>query len=462
MEKKNELRENQEDILNYNKIDYKEIDVQTYTLNINSKDRNIIREPNPFNFEIIFNQEQQNNNQRAVISSKFENIKKIYLSQMIIPRYIPRDYIGEPVTGITPLYNTSSSVTLSFYPGININNTVLTVLDISGNEQKVEVVELVDLANKKMYIVAQQYNNPYYLTKYITIKAELFSYLNINGEIYPITNIIGNILTLSNIDNFPLPINTNERLILADYYKNTIIVSDPNELKIGINLVSIIIKGANIKNFQFLYPNQYLEYQINSSQSNIYDRKLFKVKAITSFLTILQNPDTIENTTIKINGIWVDGVPYDYNNEIIYHYDTENIIKINQFNYGVKDLFEEKVFYLNLSPFVPSKNISTDSKLNNSFGILYPSTPNSTKDYLYLRGDASESYCNVNLQKSGNKIQFSLMDSNNKQIGLIYKNLKNLYNPNNDVSILSYLPFSPEVSIILKIDEITKKFTNIG
>jgi len=64
---------------------------------------------------------------------------------MIIPRYIPRDYIGEPVTGVTPLYNTSSTVTLSFYPGININNTILTVLDTINNEIKVEVIELVDL-----------------------------------------------------------------------------------------------------------------------------------------------------------------------------------------------------------------------------------------------------------------------------------------------------------------------------
>ena len=460
MDKKYEFRENQEDVLNYKPIDYKETDVQTYTLKINSKDRNIIREPNPFSFEIIFNQEQQNNNQRAVIPSKFENIKKIYLSQMIIPRYVPRDYIGEPVTGVTPLYNTSTSVTLSFYPGININNTILTVLDTSDNEIKVEVVELVDLANKKLYIIAQQYNNPYYLTKYVTVKAELFSYLNINGEIHPITNITGNILTLGNVTNNPLPINTNERLILADYYKNTIMV-DSNGTKIGINTTTIQIDATNIRNFQFLYKDQYLEYQVNSSTPNIFERKLFKVSSITSYLTNPANPNTVENTTVRITGTWVDGYPSDYNSSPLF-YNISKIIRLNQFNYGVRDLFEEKVFYLNLSPFVPSKNVATDYTVNNSFGVLYPSTPNSTKDYLYLKGDAMESYANVNLQKSVNKIQFSLMDSNNKLIGSMYKEHKNLYNPDNNVSILSYLPFAPEVSIILKIDEITKKFTNLG
>jgi len=453
-------KKNQEDVLNYKPIDYKDTDIQAYTLKINSKDRNTIREPNPFNFEIIFNQEQQQNNQRAVIPSKFENIKKIYLSQMIIPRYIPRDYIGEPVTGITPLYDTSSSVTLSFYPGININNTILTVLNENNVEIKVEVVELVDLANKKLYIIAQQYNNPYYLTKYVTVKAELFSYININGEIYPITNITGNILTLSNVTHNPLPLNTNQRLILADYYKNTIMV-DSNGSKIGINTTTIQINAANIRNFQFLYKNQYLEYQVNSSIPNIFERKLFKVSSITSFLTNINNPNTVENTTVHIFGNWIDGFPSDYNNSPLF-YNSSKIIRLNQFNYGVRDLFEEKVFYLNLSPFVPSKNVATDYTINDSFGVLYPSTPNSTKDYLYLKGDATEAYSNVNLQKSVNKIQFSLMDSNNKLIGSMYKDYKNLYNPNNDVSILSYLPFSPEVSIILKIDEITKKFNDLG
>ena len=460
MDKKNQFRENQEDILNYKPIDYKETDVQTYTLKINSKDRNIIREPNPFNFEIIFNQEQQNNNQRAVIPSKFENIKKVCLSQMIIPRYIPRDYIGEPVTGITPLYNTSSSVTLSFYPGININNTILIVLDTSGNEIKVEVVELVDLANKKLYIIAQQYNNPYYLTKYVTIKAELFSYLNMNDEIHPITNSTGNILTLANVTNNPLPLTTNNRLILADYYKNTIMV-DSNGTKIGINTTTILINGANIRNFQFLYKNQYLEYQVNLTIPTIFERKLFKVSSIKSYLTNPNDDNTVENTTVHITGVWVDGYPSDYISPSLF-YNFSKIIRLNQFNYGVRDLFEEKVFYLNLSPFVPSKNVSTDFTVNDSFGVLYPSTPNSTKDYLYLKGDASESYANVNLQKSVNKMQFSLTDSNNELIGSIYKNHKNLYNPDNNVSILSYLPFAPEISMILKIDEINKKFTNIN
>ena len=188
---------NQEGILNYKPFDFKDTDIQTYTLKINSKDRNLAREPNPFNFEIIFNQEQSNDNQRAVIPTKFINIKRISVSLIAIPRYIPREYIGEPVSGITPIYNNDDSISLSYYPGININNNVISViLPSDGSEKKIEVIELVDFANKKLYLVALDYNNPFYLTKYINAKAELFSYININNNIYPIINITGNIFII--------------------------------------------------------------------------------------------------------------------------------------------------------------------------------------------------------------------------------------------------------------------------
>jgi len=453
--------EDQDQILNYKPFDFKETDIITFTLKINSKDRNYIREPNPFNFEIVFNQIQTNRNPKAVITSKFEKIKRLTLSQVTIPRYIPRDYMGEPVTGITPIYNNANSISLSYYPGININNTVINVLDSSNNEIKIEVLELVDLNNKKLYLVALQYNNPFYLSKYISVKAELFSYININNNVYPITNIIGNIISLENTTLFPLPPSTNNRLIIADFYKNSVMV-DNNGTRIGINSKSIQINKANILNFQYLFSGQYLEYQVNTGSTNvIFERKLFK---ITSLNTVLADPTkskTIDNTNVIINGTWVIDLPTRYNMTSLY-FDNENTIRLNQFNFGVRDLFDERVFYINLSPFTPSRDVSTDPTINKSFGVLYPSTPNSTKDFLYLRGDATESYTNVNLQNTTNNMRFSLMDSNNQLIGTIYNKYQNMYTPTNNVPLTSYLPFLPDVNIILKIEEVDKKFTNLG
>ena len=424
------------EIINFN--------TQTYTLRICSKDRNIEREINPFTFQIYFNQNGQIN-QNALISDRFENIKKISVSQLCIPRYIPRDYIGEPFTGITPLYNTSNSISLSYYPGININNSIVSILDLNNNELEIEVLELVDLAYKRMFLIALQYNNPYYLKKYINIKADLFSYLNINNVIYSIINITGNIITLDNTNNYPLPNSTNFRLIIGDYYKNSLMV-DTNGSKIGINSQSINIIDGNILNYQYLFKDQYLEYQVNTSLSNIYEKKLFKVS----------NLEISNTNNILINGIWINGLPNNFNDNYNLFFDNLNIIKLNQFNFGVRDLLDEKIFYFNLSPFIPNKIISTDITTNNTFGVLYPSTPNSSKDYIYLKGDASESYNKYNLQNTNTKLEFSLMDSNNQLIGTVYNKYPNLYKPLNNVHLTSYLPFIPDINIILKIEEIKK------
>lgn len=458
---KNDENDDQEKILNYKPLDFKDTDIITFTLKINSKDRNYIREPNPFNFEIVFNQNQMNNNSKAVITSKFEKIKRITLCQVCIPRYIPRDYMGEPVTGITPVYNDANSVSLSFYPGININNNVIYVLDNNNNEIKIEVLELVDITNKKLYLVALQYNNPFHVSKYINMKAELFSYLNINNFIYPITNITGNIITLDNTENYPLPITTNYRLIIGDFYKNSVMI-DNNGSKIGININTIQIIKANILNFQYLFSGQFLEYQINlGNTNNIYERKLFKITSLTTSLIDSNLSSNINNTIVIINGIWVQGLPSTFNVSPIF-FDRINTIRLNQFNFGVRDLFDEKIFYINLSPFTPSKDVSTDPTINKSFGVLYPFTPNSTKDFLYLKGDAAETYTNVNLQNTSNKMRFSLMDSNNQLIGTIYNKYQNLYYPTNNIPLTSYLPFLPDVNIILKLEEVDKKFNNIG
>ena len=84
-------------------------------------------------------------------NSIFKNIKKLQVSQILIPRYIPRDYIGEPFNGITPLYNTSSSIVLSCYAGININSSIINITDSSGNVSQIEVLELVNLLGKRIF-----------------------------------------------------------------------------------------------------------------------------------------------------------------------------------------------------------------------------------------------------------------------------------------------------------------------
>ena len=443
------------DIYKFDKINFKEVDINIYTLKINSKSRNINREPNPFNFELMFHQDSDSlKESRAIIPAKFENIKKIQISQILIPRFIPHDIMGEPFNGITPLYDTSNSITLSYYPGININNTIINVIDNLGNESKIEVIELVDLNNRKIYLVALQYNNPYYL-KYINIKSDLYSYLNINDNIYPITNIIGSLIQVSNTNLYPLPSYTSNRLIIGDFYKNIIKVDLDNENNVYINEKTIFIQKVNPLNFQYVYPKQYLEFQINSSLSDIEQRKLFKIESI-KFDKIYDDLElSISNTKVIITGEWTDGPPAILDNINPYSFAINKIIKISQFNFGVRDLLDEKIFYFNINPFSPSKFVSTEPEFNDSFGVFFPSTQ--SKDYLYLRGEAFEVYNSNNLQTTNNKFKFSLLDSNYEQVGTIYNKYFNLYQPLTLPSIKSYLPNIPDITIIMKIEEIVRK-----
>jgi hypothetical protein len=239
---------NQDNINSFSKLNFKEVDTNVYTLKINSKNRNVKLEPNPFQFQISFNQPHDDSNQKAVISSKFDNIKRIQLSQILMPRYIPRDYMGEPFNGITLLYNSPTSVTLSYYPGININNTMFKLQSSSSaTADYTEILELVDLSCKKISLVAEIYNNPYNLATFVNYKTAAYSYLNINDNIYRILSISGNIINLNTNNNYPsLPINLSNRLIIGDFYKNVTFMDNGNLKKIGVGPNSIRINESNI------------------------------------------------------------------------------------------------------------------------------------------------------------------------------------------------------------------------
>ena len=461
----NQDNNNQDNIHKFDLINFKELDTKVYTLKINSKNRNLLLEPNPFNFELTFNENPDPLYQKAIIPNKFDNIKKIQIAQILIPRFIPRDYIGEPFNGITPIYNSFNTVTLSYYPGININNTIIPITDpndiLDINLKQIEILELVDLNNKKIYLISTDYNNLYYLSKYVNIKTDIFSYLNINNNIYPINSINGTLITLGNTNNYPLPLYTNSRLIIGDYYKNIIYIDDSfNKIGYTCNIVSnigiIYINKSNILNYQYIYPDQYIEYQLFNKVTKTSSKTLFKIIDISSNIININIPVSIENTRIVINGIWTDGPPnnFDINTLIIFNLNQNLTIKLSQFNFGVRDLLDEKLFYLNMFPYVPTKLVATESTLNDTFGVFFPSTQ--SKDYLYLRSDAFETYSIQNLQNTNNKIKFSLLDSHNEQVGLIYNKYFNLYKPHSS-GINSYLVNCPDVIIIMKIEQIERK-----
>ncbi len=452
----------QENIFKFENFNFKDIETNVYTLKINSKSRNLLLEPNPFNFELTFNENPDPQYRKAIIPNKFDHIKKIQVAQILVPRFIPREYMGEAFNGITPILNSNNTITLSYYPGININNTFINVIHTDNTTSKIEVLELVDLNNKKIYLVSLQYNNPYYLSRYINIKSDIFSYLNINDNIYPITNITGTMIELGNTTNFPLPQFTNNRLIIGDYYKNvTFVDTDGNYIMYGYDSILksqvIYVFHTNHLNYQYIFPGQYLEYLIiNEADKTYIDRKLFKISNIVIDLINKNLPQTINNTVVKFVGLWTDGFPSNYVQGNIYNVlQPGTSLRISQFNFGVRDLLDDKIFYLSMSPYVPNRLVATEQEINDTFGVFFPSTQ--SKDYLYLRGDAFENYSVSNLQTTNNKIKFSLLDSNYEQVGTIYNKYFNLYKPSSSMTVKSYLPNIPDITIIMKIEQIERR-----
>ena len=120
---------------------------------------------------------------------------------------------------------------------------------------------------------------------------------------------------------------------------------------------------------------------------------------------------------VTINGSWVYNKMS--NTMASNHGHNLNNIKFNHLKAGVKDLLNEKLFYLSIEPIVPIRNLITNNKLNNVIGVFYPSTQ--SKNYIFLTGQNKQKYNTNNLQNL-NTLNFKLYYMNGKQVG---ENLKN-------------------------------------
>ncbi len=186
----------------------------------------------------------------------------------------------------------------------------------------------------------------------------------------------------------------------------------------------------------------YFIYEINKKLPNI-NLSEEDEKQLSKFLsfTALDSETKSIKCKVQINGSWV----YNDNTnvDISSHSENNHHIKFNHLKAGVKDLLNEKLFYLSLDPIVPSKNLITNNKLNNVIGVFYPSTQ--SKNYIFLTGQNKQKYNTNNLQNL-NTLNFKLYYMNGKQVG---ENLKNYS--------LDYLEMdSKQTNITFSIDQIRK------
>ena len=94
--------------------------------------------------------------------------------------------------------------------------------------------------------------------------------------------------------------------------------------------------------------------------------------------------------------------------------------KIIHLKEGMRDLLNDKQFYLSLEPFTPSKNLITNGKLNNVIGTLYPSTQ--SRNYIYLTGkNVGQRFSHRNLQNIKD-LSFKLYHKDGTLVGTNFEN----------------------------------------
>jgi hypothetical protein len=206
--------------------------------------------------------------------------------------------------------------------------------------------------------------------------SKIKEFVNINSVIVSNTNNNNNTLAISKIQQ-------------VGNYKIIITVSD--NLNNEDSDATITFKKIITKTYPFI--------NLTEAENN----------ELKTFLSDNGSPDLIKNK-VTINGSWKYNTKPSHTK---YEYYFKHIKP------GVRDLLNEKLFYVSLDPIVPSRNLTTNGKLNNIIGTFYPSTQ--SKNYIFLSGQNRQQYTHRNLQNL-KELNFKLYYMDGTQVGETLKN----------------------------------------
>lgn len=351
-----------------------------YILKIDSKDRNIHREPNPFNLSVSFN---RNNTVDASINSKFEDIKYIEVAGTSIPRRIPADYPGKLFKKIYAVCNgVDKVIKLVPLPGVTVRSRVKNVSGVDIPyiyiRQNNTIIGIVAAAHKaagaasidETLICAFYQDNQVIMVE--SVEKNSFTFTNTVGKI-------------------------NENLVAADFET---IDTDYNTDIANINLSSTTFTYNDLNNcYSRIYPNSVLYLTTKDAQGTS-QSTLFYVNSCALDKT---NENTILTGTYSTQ--------LDLTNQVTF--------TIQLFNSGYRDLLDEKYFLLSFKPFNDIKDTGTNDAANDSYCLLLPLP--SGNNNLILSGHAYKIFNYRNLRKLNQKIELKIYDSLGNLVGEIFK-----------------------------------------
>lgn len=456
-----------------------------YIVKVNSRDRHILSEPNPFDFKIKFNKIQGkytfnmldstgfNNitthtvHAGAVIEDAIEEVKDLHISDIVAPRFIPDNFVGIQIYKINVITNPNNTKSVFLK---TTDNTKVTYIEenvvVSGNTTTFKFFKIEDTYKNKYYLFNSTVMNNLVISNsdpYITIKKNYYltndfytDTLLLNGTIYKISNIMDGyiILSINGIDTDTNFISSS--LILPTYYTDIIWNTPSNPITFDNNIITInenaesmiaydlvkdsIIEIYDIDNDKYYYIKiDAVEYTLDLNNDIIFKRYP-DITLTDSEYNLLKNFISDPSNNIK-NKLVIRGKSI---------YGTINLttsnVRLTHLKPGVKDLLNEKLFYLSLDPITPIKNLITNNKLNNVIGTFYPSTQ--TKNYIFLNGQNRQNFAHRNL-KNFNELKFKLYYIDGTLVG---ENLKNYS--------LSYLSMEcKQTNLTLLVDCVDRTFS---
>ena len=401
-----------------------------YWLKISSKDA---ISNSPFDFNVKFNMDIRQSNRdasgniipagyrkEAVIYSKYQDIKRLEVTDVIIPRFIPTSCIGLYFDGVilNKDSNTLDTYYITCYPGIMqklgtyIHNGTTSINYIKLTNPKDTIVLTSVLSSDT---IASD------LGTFRFKDVKIIDHVSINNIPYPILSITNNKIVL---DNFDTDLPNQTKMISGNYFSNQLITLAGN--LVTTTSKTLLLTDVPISLFENIYASNIIRIQRTNSSgvSNYYlNVNSFSVK---------------DDINVQFNGTFLNSsTPTSFLNT--------DVISIFLFGFGTRDLLDDRIFYMELDPFIPVKSSATNNQLDKMFGVLFPSTQ--SKDWLYLSGEPKESFLPRDLRKL-DKITIRIFDSDGTPLNDLYKNRQGLLNPNYFKNMYT--------TVVIKVDQIDK------
>ena len=377
-----------------------------YILKISSNDTLL---KYPFDFQVKFAMDiidsSNNFKKEAIIYNKYIDITSIEVSDVIIPRFIPTSTIGKNIDGFRLIKTANNKFIISCYPGSSIKTGSTTINTISYN-----FIKLISPKESLFMIKRGIAHNYSILINDSILKDQLvIDHINYNNDILPILDISNNEIT---VNNYSITLPNTIPIVIAD---GNILFKTSNAIG---NSTTLTIPDMPLALIENIYADNTIRI-LDASQNNYY----FK---ISSYSNVSNN--------IIFKGNWSD-----------LSYGFEGVSNLYLFSFGSKDLLDERIFFIELESFKPSKSTSTNNQFDKMFGVLFPSTQST--NWLYLSGEPKQVFVPTDSRKM-DKLTIRLYDSNGNNLNDIFYKKLGLLNTDYNSTLYS--------TLLIKIQENSK------